>query len=474
MLKSVLANNHAWSQIESNNHEDAPEFSYGLIIGQRTADQKEMMVVHLARTPPADEDSAEEVSRLEDIDLGWLEEHAKQVTAMLPGGMFVLGAYFMTRQDLFSSQKDFLRQTLSAISRVSESSSSSSLYLVLHNQGRALVKCQYGSNDFMTMRPVELDETRHTFKWHCLKSTFILDTPVAFTQQQTEWPLKQKLEVALAKVNGSLEKAVVLLNGCFKPDNELLEQPSNKKKSKKNTTTSSEDSEDDSSEANRGRHVVEYEADILTDESINNLQEECGEEQVHSNMRIVGRMSLRAFVHQKATYGEAFVALKQDVMRALSARLDMHCDSLVGEEMRGTEDELPILHEPPRRVNVKLPDSEIIVSDFLFPGESPDESVKAIEQMFGFSPTFEHLDDEQEIVASPNTVMMSDDAESRAESPALERPGAQSHCSPMHILLSMIVATLAIGASYLLTLATTEENFDEDQFTAPNEPPIQH
>lgn len=79
----------------------------------------------------------------------------------------------------------------------------------------------------------------------------------------------------------------------------------------------------------------------------------------------------------------------------------MHCDSLVGDEMRGTDDELPILHEPPRRVNIKLPQSPITVSDFLFPGETQDESVKAVEEMLGFIPNFEHLDDELEIVASP-------------------------------------------------------------------------
>ena len=62
------------------------------------------------------------------------------------------------------------------------------------------------------------------------------------------------------------------------------------------------------------------------------------------------------------------------------------------------------MHEPPRRVNIKLPYTPITVSDFLFPGETQEESVKAVEEMLGFTPNFEHLDDELEIVASPQHI----------------------------------------------------------------------
>ena len=95
-------------------------------------------------------------------------------------------------------------------------------------------------------------------------------------------------------------------------------------------------------------------------------------------------------------------ALKIDILRTFQARLEMHCDNLIGDEIQG--DELPILHEPPRRVNIKLPYTPITVSDFLFPGETQEESVKAVEEMLGFTPNFEHLDDELEIVASPQHI----------------------------------------------------------------------
>jgi len=66
-----------------------------------------------------------------------------------------------------------------------------------------------------------------------------------------------------------------------------------------------------------------------------------------------------------------------------------------------------VLHELPRRVLIKLPNSEVTVSDFLFPGESTEASLKSVEEMFGFVPDLEDLDDEQELVANPEQVSVS-------------------------------------------------------------------
>jgi hypothetical protein len=48
----------------------------------------------------------------------------------------------------------------------------------------------------------------------------------------------------------------------------------------------------------------------------------------------------------------------------------------------------------------------VTISDFLFPGESTEASAKAVEEMFGFVPELEDLDDEQELVASPKQVVV--------------------------------------------------------------------
>ena len=95
-------------------------------------------------------------------------------------------------------------------------------------------------------------------------------------------------------------------------------------------------------------------------------------------------------IYRYATVEKAVKALKIDILRTFQARLEMHCDNLVGDEIQG--DELPILHEPPRRVNTKLCYTQITVFYFLLPGEAQEESVKAVADMLGFTPNFEHLD----------------------------------------------------------------------------------
>ena len=213
----------------------------------------------------------------------------------------------------------------------------------------------------------------------------------------------------------------MVVNGQYRNDQELLDPSSAKaaftsstdkskgKKGKKSkvedivTTTTTDASETEGSPGRRSKRLKEFDIDILFDD-FDLMEDECKIGEAYSKMKVVGRLSARAYMGPQATVGEAFAALKKDILRTLGARFEMHCDSLVGEEMRGSDDPMPILHEPPRRVNIKLPNSEITVSDFLYPGETQDESVKAVDEMFGFTPTFEHMDDELELIPSPKAV----------------------------------------------------------------------
>ena len=51
--------------------------------------------------------------------------------------------------------------------------------------------------------------------------------------------------------------------------------------------------------------------------------------------------------------------------------------------------------------------------------------------------------------------------ESRAESPVLEKRAPTNQCSPMTIILSIIVAIVAIGGSYLWTMSDEEDILED-------------
>jgi len=56
--------------------------------------------------------------------------------------------------------------------------------------------------------------------------------------------------------------------------------------------------------------------------------------------------------------------------------MDMHCETLIEEELSETEEGYSkIYHEVPRRVFANLLGSKLRVSDYLLPGEGPKDAV---------------------------------------------------------------------------------------------------
>jgi peroxiredoxin family protein len=61
-----------------------------------------------------------------------------------------------------------------------------------------------------------------------------------------------------------------------------------------------------------------------------------------ASIRLVGQLVSKTFVHQKASIAEADMAVRQDIMRSLASRLEMHWDSLIQEENGSPEGKLYI------------------------------------------------------------------------------------------------------------------------------------
>ena len=399
MARKVLLSSHI-SALMKDFYQSEAELIYGLVLGH--FDGKDVMVVHLARTP-LEEGKEEEDSvpkKMKDIDESWFAEHVNHVLNMLPGGIDIQGMFVVSSQE-----SPFLQKTkiMACLDKVKKSSAWSVLHLNPKSQECLIQTMPTGKSVSFEMTDL---------KWVGLKTSLILDQPLAFT---SDGPLKQKLDAAVVRLEQNLEQAEMLINGRCMGNDEILVPLQKDKESKKAATnkkaskeTCSEISCDDETDegSNAIRSVKDFEVDILFGPECSQLQDTVVSE-VSAKMRIMGRMSARAFVSPQSSVEAALKCLRLDILRTFKARLEMHCDSLVGEETAGTDVELPILHEPPRRVNIRLPASPITVSDFLFPGETPEESVKAVEEMLGFTPDFEHLDDELEIVASPQTIRVS-------------------------------------------------------------------
>nr|CAD7197690.1 unnamed protein product [Timema douglasi] len=158
----------------------------------------------------------------------------------------------------------------------------------------------------------------------------------------------------------------------------------------------------------------EYTATIILHED--NEQEGLKIVSAEAELWFKGSVVSQVIIHSDAVVKEAEEAsgwaVKSDILRTLSRRLDMHWHSLVEEDINSFEGE-KMVHEPPRRVLFPLCDNSITFSDHLFPGEDVEENVDLINSTFNV-----HLDiaDVQEdleqhdktralkVVRSPNRV----------------------------------------------------------------------
>ena len=60
-----------------------------------------------------------------------------------------------------------------------------------------------------------------------------------------------------------------------------------------------------------------------------------------------------------------------------------------------------MVHEPPRRLFVSLPETSVTVADYLFPGEGVEDCLANIKEIFGVEVEEDQIEDDLEIVASP-------------------------------------------------------------------------
>jgi len=515
----------------------------GLLVGQRRSSGGDL-VVFLARTPNSDaepapppgvpappQDDHGPLKSAEDVlsDLPWLEEHVKQVTRMLPGGLEVLGlAIVDPGSEGGIVKKQNVEKILQFANAVHAKTSfradeESPLYYHVMTIGgtekESITVYKYDApgkawKSGAGASGTKLFETSYesAVPWQVVKSKFLLDYPAFFDPSMggkgsdATGNFAEKIQTTLVKIKKSVGDSVVLFDQDYKPmaRGEVLnpaaatafkaqvkaaaEAAGSGKKGKggkgkgkgkgkhhhsRNQDDEEDNEEEEGTEDKPGCIKRVFTADILLDEV--DEDEDDDEKDVEavvseagSRLRLSGRMALRVFLHPEATVLEAVEAIKEDIMRTVKARLEIHTDSLVGENGEAKWQEqanVPVVHEPPRRCQIAFPmfrkvkgagaggsdgdedeDEDLdedfnedeaeaenesdaaflrsgraMVSDFLLPGETPYEAVDSVREVFGFYPSIDTMDDDLEMVASPQQMaQQAGGAQPKAKGP----PGA--------------------------------------------------
>lgn len=67
--------------------------------------------------------------------------------------------------------------------------------------------------------------------------------------------------------------------------------------------------------------------------------------------------------------------------------------------------EIITLHEPPRRVLIALPENKITLSDYLFPGEGPQEALLSLQELLDLKVQESHVQKEIELQAGKEYIL---------------------------------------------------------------------
>lgn len=172
-------------------------------------------VIHFARTPPVQTidknekikkpaESLAPVTNIEDISEFWVADHAKHATRMLPGGMYVLGIFVISQEDLLSPFHAKLR----TISNQIHKQLSSNLFIFGNHEGADKLILNYctATQSFCcksyniqtsSVKPAEFKFQPKAMKWNQLECKFDVDQTFPIFQGRYDWSLKKHLQVSL-------------------------------------------------------------------------------------------------------------------------------------------------------------------------------------------------------------------------------------------------------------------------------------
>ncbi|GFS71942.1 protein odr-4 homolog [Nephila pilipes] len=422
----------------------------GLIIGQYT-DQKDF-AIRLCPTPQKDDnedtksgDTQKKSKKKSDdpieLDEVWICQHAKQLLRALPGGLNILGFYIAAPSDYNTKQQAQLRQILYAIFKTI----SKNQKLALGTKERVLLNiCTVTSKivcrtfDVTDLKsfanPADWKLQSGSVRWQQVRCQLAVDIKFPIKKENGSLSLQKQIEIGLIPFLKSIQDAHSLLNGVQRESDELLNISKESKKSKK------KQSNDKIDRSPVEWHNIELFIPLENNNDINPEILDCT-----CMMICKGAVQCRAYVHGKATVEDAINALKQDIIRSVLARCEIHCEDLllIEEEQK---DPL-VVHELPRRVFACLPQGDICVCDYQFHSDTPSDSLDAFKELLDLDLTEQDIDTSCEVSPTTSALILPEVMDDR-----LSEFGDVSSHSPMNMYVPVagVIVAIAVGvASYI-------------------------
>ncbi|XP_022786884.1 protein odr-4 homolog isoform X2 [Stylophora pistillata] len=419
------------------------KWQIGLIVGQLSSQRD--YILHLARTPDqsGNSDGSGETAALDDIENRWIIEHAHQVSRMLTGGLDVIGVFAFGPMDMLTKSQAKIRQLLFSIQKTVQQKSASYFDDLIHS--RILLQI-CSETKKITCRTIDVSDQQATpnpaeVKYQSFSPKWIkLETSLSLTNGCFDVPRKLKTSSLHKQIMGSIHKklqslssALCTVNGELYADDQTLVSGG---KSGRSSQASS-------------KSTQTFKIDLFTDEPCSTI--ESVEVETAASISISGSMSCRAYMHQKATAGEAVQALKYDAIRSFLARCEVLCEDVMDNQEEKPNSERSSTWTSPQRVFVPLGSGPVTVCDYVFKDETLKESKERIAELLGIEPKEEDFECSEEFpdvqtVGSLVEEMETEDNEEITESEEIQQGLGRR---VIGAVVGVVVAVVAAGVTFL-------------------------
>ncbi|CAG7833769.1 unnamed protein product, partial [Allacma fusca] len=375
--------------IEASIHEallENDECKIGLVIGA-IAENSEFHVAHIAETLEDDKGVKEDASDDEQVEErkkfnfdtaqpntlafhakqpNTLAFHAKQVIPMIPGGLTILGIYAVDSRDtIFTfNTEPRVKSMITAVVKGTQKTFSWYSGIVEDEKEMLFIHYNPKSKKFSgkifevgSLKSRPCDIVSRSLNWAKLECQFDTEGVMHVPKKDAGAPLKKNLQSLMKSFEESLNSAKFLINGhvpstnvvykevAYDPEHENsvdeldLEEFSDDNEIRDETTLQRKLNSEGNPTSSSSVHILlEKEPGILRCETPVDTNESCNgnrsvvEDEFINHLHMQGKISVIAFVPEGSSTVCMADRLRNDIIRSMSSRIVMHCESLIDEE----------------------------------------------------------------------------------------------------------------------------------------------
>ncbi|NP_956910.3 protein odr-4 homolog isoform X1 [Danio rerio] len=323
-------------------------------------------------------------SALDDIDVAWLTEHAKQVSRMLPGGLCILGLFIVTPPELSKDANNTLKRLLFAMDKyitkgrlwdLSEEDVTERVTLHICSKTKKAVCKTFDVKDpKSSAKPADWKyQTGVSSPWPMLTCSVEVDLQIPLIGSSSN-NIETCMKDGLMRWAKQIEAGYCLISGRQALDDTELFIGQ-----KKNPKTS---------------HRQILPVRILVSNEKSDVDERCSAvvQVCSGSMRVRGVVHCRAYINSnKPKARHAVQAIKRDIINTVSSRVEMFLEDLLMSE--GSHKGLSTGQQAlPRRVFAPMPFSSLSVCDYMFPDENTADVAERLKEMLDCETPVEDID----------------------------------------------------------------------------------